>query len=311
LDAAEPPRIVFEDAAQCADGDRMGELLRQSVGASRATAPGRTVKLRVERTGPRAVRAEGTITDEHQTPIARRLLLGTGPDCSSLTRAVGVWASLVLDAETRRPRTAAAETQAPTPRIATPETADEPFGATRGDAAAAAAAAAEETAADRHEAPRRHEESFGLVEVGASGFVMSGTAGGATAGSSAFLFVDAGQGFFVRPALAFGRSIGPAEGVVDGSWLATRLDACARVQGLYTKRRGMQLDLCAGADLGATLAEGVGPLAFVAVGPSVDLRGELGNGLAVTLRGVFGIDLVRTSDLWSGRLELALSWGLR
>ena len=53
---------------------------------------------------------------------------------------------------------------------------------------------------------------------------------------------------------------------------------------------------------------------FAALGPSLDLRGELGGNLAVTLRGVVGLNVLRppnTDEAWSGRIELALSWGLR
>jgi hypothetical protein len=71
------------------------------------------------------------------------------------------------------------------------------------------------------------------------------------------------------------------------------------------------------------LLDGGQQLPFLAVGPSADLRGELGGSFAVALRGVFGINLMRPTfvvydpqapeqvPVWSGRVELALSWSLR
>jgi hypothetical protein len=61
------------------------------------------------------------------------------------------------------------------------------------------------------------------------------------------------------------------------------------------------------------------PLVFWATGPSFDLSGDLGAGMAMALRGTFGVNLAHTQldwaddeiPLWSGRAELAFSWRLR
>jgi hypothetical protein len=117
------------------------------------------------------------------------------------------------------------------------------------------------------------------------------------------------------------------------TWAAARFDTCLRLPGLYTRHRGIQLDTCGGADVGlirfgaaplgaAGVPVNVLTLPFASVGPSLELRGELGGSLAVALRGVAGLNIVRPTfqdgtgstveaPLWSGRIELALSWRLQ
>ncbi|HZU85683.1 MAG TPA: hypothetical protein VE987_22305, partial [Polyangiaceae bacterium] len=171
---------------------------------------------------------------------------------------------------------------------------------------------AEKLPADR-EWSARHEEGRAL-EIGAGPFLMTGTGAGLMAGGTPFVVIEVTKGVFVRPALLFGRSL-PSSGP-DASLAATRLDACLRVAGLYTNRNGMQLDLCGGADVGVLLD--AGPTApYVAFGPSLDLRGELGGDLAAVLRGLFDVNAVQEhgdlldTPLWAGRVELAMSWRLR
>ena len=86
----------------------------------------------------------------------------------------------------------------------------------------------------------------------------------------------------------------------------------------------MQLDLCAGGDLGVTFVDASGHsiLPYVGLGPSIDLRGDLASRIAAVIRVVGGVDLVRDSfegesgateqpPLLAARLELALSWDAR
>jgi hypothetical protein len=103
-----------------------------------------------------------------------------------------------------------------------------------------------------------------------------------------------------------------------------RVDSCVRLPGLYSRNHGMQLDLCGGADLGTTTID-AGPgtrLPYLNVGPSLDMRGELGGSLAAVLRVVAGVNVLRdsfvdlsgareTPPIASGRLELAISWDVR
>jgi hypothetical protein len=79
-------------------------------------------------------------------------------------------------------------------------------------------------------------------------------------------------------------------------------------------RRGFELDPCVGGEAGNSTQAGGTTKTGLSFGPAVDVRKQLGNNLAATLRGVGGLTvaggepLVR--DNLSGRLELALSCGL-
>jgi hypothetical protein len=322
LDSAEPPRIVFENPAMCTDGDRAEEVLRRALGAPRESVGGWRVTLKIERTGARALRAAGEIDDNRGAPVASRVLLGTGPDCAALAQAMGVWASLVLDAEAQRPHTAAAETQPPSPPVATPASA-------AGDAAGGGDQAAPwpapepgEKVSPEHDWYLHHEGASRALEVGVSGFLMTGTGGAAMAGPSPFLYIEVGHGIFLRPSLAFGQTITTLPfGKVSGTWLNSRFDTCLRLPGLYSSHSGMQLNVCGGGDVGLTFIDAGQTFPFVAIGPSADLRGELGTNLAVALRVVGGFNLFQEPFVengtpeqvpaWSGRIELAFSWSLR
>jgi len=151
---------------------------------------------------------------------------------------------------------------------------------------------------------------------------MSGMGGGSVVGATPFVVVEAGHGVFLRPSLALGHS--PTSIVPAETLGVARVDACLRLPGLYTTRRGLQLDGCGGGDFGFTRLQGTlaQTLPVVSLGPSVDFRGELGGDWAALLRGVFGVNLVRAPyddssgdrslpPAWSARLELALSWRLQ
>jgi hypothetical protein len=135
-----------------------------------------------------------------------------------------------------------------------------------------------------------------------------------------------GQDILLRPSLAFAQSTGTA---LRSSWGSARLDTCLRLAGLYTTGSGIQLDLCGGLEAGLSyVASGTQSgapatgqtLPFIALGPSVDLRAELGTA-AVTLRGVVGYDLAGEgyTDATGARLdappvpvrlEVGFSWDL-
>lgn len=173
-----------------------------------------------------------------------------------------------------------------------------------------------------------HHDEARTLEIGAGVFLMNGTAGGALAGPTAFVVVEAGHGIFLRPSLALGQTLTsiPATAVTSATWAAARFDGCLRLPGLYTRRHGMQLDLCAGSDIGFTVLQ-VDPtnsttLPYVDVGPSIGMRGELGSRLSAVLRVVGGVNLLRQSfvdqsgsgqqpPLAEARIELAASWDVR
>lgn len=314
MDAAEPPRIEFESSARCADVDRAEDVLHRVL--ARARAPGRAwvVTMRIGETTPSEVHAAGEIVDDDGAEIGHRTFTGKSTDCSALARAIGVWACLVLDGEIRRPRTVVKEDEPP-PKAERPEGSPPDAGtgssAKRRPLVAAAAAQpadAWSAVSEAEEKPSRRDEN--TLELGMGGFLMTGT-GALLAGVTPFFVIEAGRGVFLRPAIVVGESLPPSQ--TDMILAATRLDGCLRVAGLYTRFHGIQLDMCGGVDAGVLDISGQTLRPYVALGPSVDLRGELGGFLSVVLRGLVGVNAVQTGtlDFFVGRGELALSWRLR
>jgi hypothetical protein len=267
------------------------ELLRRGLTRARAPGPSWVVTMHVEPTQGRrrTLSAQGDIVDGEGVNVAHRFLSGSSSSCAALARALGVWASLVLEAEVAR-----ASAPPSSPRPEPPPPAPEP------------AAALADSPASEHDNLPTHEDSR-HVEIGIGGFVMAETSGRPYAGITPYLVIDVGHGLFLRPAVAFGESL-PQAGT-DAQWFAGRVDACSRWQGLYTKGHGLELTACAGTDVGLTHdpgAAGAADKPYVAVGPGVDLRGDIVENLSAVIRGVGGANIVPQG--WSGRFELALSW---
>ncbi len=313
MDVAEPPRIVLESPGECPRSGHAQDLLRRSLESTLAPGHAWVVSVRIARGRARTLRAEGVISDDDGATVAHRELTGTVGDCDGLARAVGVWASLVLDTELDRAREAPEPASRPAPAKADESSLEVPW----------PAPAELEGPTPEHDWYLHHDDGRTL-EVGVGGFLMSGAGPTAVTGVTPYLVVEAGNGVFLRPSLAVGQSISslaPGSSVgPDVTFAATRFDACLRLPGLYTQKRGLQLDLCGGGDLGFT-HYAAGAVPHVALGPSLGLRGELGGPLAAELRGVAGINLVTGTfangadavvlPQWSGRAELALSWRLR
>ena len=325
MDVAEPPLIVVESRASCARAERAEELLHDALAAARAPGHAWTVTMRVQPTAEHVLHAEGEITDELGLLVADRALSVPAGDCRGLARAVGVWASMVLEQELGKRRSAIASNAA---------LQVSPAGAT-GTAGVSAAAWRESQSTDvlwpapapfqkpppEGEWYLHHEhDDARTLEIGVAGFLMSGAGAGAMAGASPYAIIEAGRGVFLRPALFFGQALTAINSppVLDAIWMAARFDTCLRVPGLYKQNQGIQLDLCGGADFGF-LDDNTDDalLPFVSVGPSLDLRGELGSSLSASIRGVTGINVTSETvgpvyqPLWSGRLELALSWKVK
>ena len=342
MDAAEPPRVVFQTPAPCDDAERAAQLLRRAMATARAPGKGWSVAMRVDRLGARSLEAEGDIADGDGMPIAHRVLAGAS-DCSGLARAVAVWASLVLDAQRSRAMeedgapasaTSGGATSTPTgtsapargASAATPATASSSSSAPAAASTAPASTAATAPVVSGWPAPAEapkptpehdwylHHDDVRTFELGAAGFLMTGEGSAALAGVTGFAVIEAGGGLFLRPSVLFGKSTTalPPQNV-QATMLGARVDACLRLPGLYTNRRGIQLDACGGAEGGGVSVNGTngGVLGF---GPSMDLRGELGGPFSAALRGIFDLNAIRPTpqDPWlAGRLELAFSWRLR
>ena len=292
MDASEPPHIVIENPERCADAAIAEDVLRHGLAQARAPRRGWHVTMHVEpgQNRSRALSAEGDITDSEGVNVAHRFLAGSSTNCAALARALGVWGSLVLDAELVRASAPPSEPQpspAPPPNPLPAATLVDPSTPERDSALA-------------HDDTRR-------VEIGLGGFVMAQTAGKPFAGITPSVVVDTGHGLFLRPAVAFGESL-PQDGPY-AQWFAGRMDACTRWQGLYSNGHGLAITVCGGAEGGLTHdtgAAGAPNKGYLAFGPGIDLRGEIAENMSAELRGVGGLDVF--PDGWSGRFELALSW---
>ncbi len=232
--------------------------------------------------------------------MAHRELTETGSECRGLARAVGVWASLVLDAARERAGAPVATDETAQPPPSPVASAEVP----RLPPWPADASPPDKPGEPDRPAPRA--EDGARLELGVGAFLMTGTGGEPVAGPTPFVFFELAPGVLLRPSMGVGQSLG---------WL--RVDTCLRIQGRYSNRHGLQLDMCGGADLVVYYTWAARP---DAIGPSVDLRGELGGDLAVALRAVVGLNAAARQSVtdgnidsspWSGRVELALSWRLR
>jgi hypothetical protein len=100
----------------------------------------------------------------------------------------------------------------------------------------------------------------------------------------------------------------------NSTWTAARVDSCVRVPLSTESRRGFELDPCVGGEVGNSTQAGGATKTGLSFGPAIDVRKQLGNNLAATLRGVGGVTVAggerRVGDNLSARLELALSCGL-
>jgi hypothetical protein len=195
------------------------------------------------------------------------------------------------------------------------------------DAAAPPVAIAEPTVADRpatpwpgpdDSSPRAH-----AVDVGVASFFRTGVASGGVVGLSPFVTDELGHEVFLRMAAAIGQ---PTESGLHMTWVAGRIDTCSEMLGNYAPGSGIRLDLCGGASVGAafigtTAASPSQSLPLIDLGPSADLRAEIGPRAALLLRGALGIAIARDNfvdqtgavyevPLVNVDLEVALSWTL-
>ncbi len=315
MDASEPPRIVFDAGTACADREGAEEALRHALERARAPKPGWVITTRIETTTTTELTAEVDVVDEQGTIFAQHTLPAAGTDCAGLARSAGEWASLALEAQVQH------ETAAPLPEL--PATAPAPV-APKAPALSPSALPASPTPV--FEEPVEADEDSKL-ELGVGTFMLAGGGPGGDVGVSAFVIDNLGSDVFLRPSIALGKPMSSAQ---SSTWAAARLDTCRRLSGLYARGEGLELDLCGGADVGATyIASGADagspPSAitqpYIDIGPSVDLRAEAGR-MVISLRGVGGYNVahqgfedatgVRVDPaIWSIRLEMDLSWKVR
>jgi hypothetical protein len=309
LDAPEPPQIVVEQPAPCVDSHEAQAALEHALAPTKAPAGGWTVHVRFTH-AQSSYRAQAEISDEVGAPAGHRAM--DGHDCTSLAEAIGVWAALVLDAEAERSAHHATPAPAPPPLEPPAPPPEKP---------------SPEAALFLAHPPEERQ-----LEVGLAGFVMAGTGTGMVGGGSLFAVSEVGAGWFLRPGLGLGRTFTEILPTVNAEAAVgdARFDACKRIPGNYLDRRGIQIDLCGGADVGfihvlsapataTSPAMPSGTFPLFALGPSLDLRGELGSELSALVRVVGEWNVLRetssepsvTPALLIGRAEVGLSWRLR
>ena len=287
---------VLESHAECSDADRARAALNDALTAARAparggsrpggarpTTPHWTVSMSVGggpggASAPKSV--DALITDDLGKVVAQRTLTDrSARACVPLARAVGAWASLVLDAELTRTKD---DAPPPATTTATP---------TLGlrEARPSRDTAGTSTDAEPKTVPRRS------VELGLMGYMRNGmTSTGGFGGLSPFLTIEVSSGWVLRPSLALGRATSRIPVSASESSAMThvgaRADFCRRIPGNYIERRGIEADLCAGLESSLVTAEQSGSAVRLGMGPSANLRGELADGLALEVRGLFGVN---------------------
>jgi hypothetical protein len=270
--------------------------------------------------------AEAVIVDDTGAVVARRTVSDRATtSCVPLARAVGAWAALVVDAELGRAKDTDAEprprgagfvpVQAFTPVAAGPIEASPPDPGVPPDADGPTLGGDDTPPNLRRPIP---------VELGSMVYLRNGmSATGGVAGVAPFVAVEVSTGWVLRPSAYFGRSTGrvpvSATEASHLSHVGLRTDFCRRIPGNYIERRGVVLDLCAGVDAALVTSDSAGGEAGrLGVGPAANLRGELGGGLALEVRALFGANLLRApiqteqdAALVFAAAELGLSVRLR
>jgi hypothetical protein len=309
VDVPVPPNVVLVEPAPCPDARAAEELLKRTLAPSGAPHAEWTVSVGVKQEG-KELTAEAEITDDSGAPVAHRAITWETRECSSIVRAVGLWAALVLDEEVTR---ASAPPEAPSGPPPPP--------APRPAPAPAAKPAPEQAPSQKNPEDRRD------IELGAGvnyAYGVLGDGASAIAGTHVYGVFETESGWFLRPALMLGgalRDVSPAK-EIDAWWGAARLDACRRVPGNYVERRGLQMDLCAGLEGGMIVLATGETCPLLAPGASLAFRGELVGELAVELRGMVGVNVLRQTILDASndankpmlvftRADLGLSWRFR
>ena len=307
MDAA-PVEVTVETRAACADSAKARVALEEALAAARA--PRRTssraaseganphwvVEVRLFREGGLG-RGEALIYDDLGREVARRSVAERGQVCTPLTRALGAWASLVLDQELARAEDRPAAEPAVEARVT-------PYAGTGFLLPVA-------PPADRA-APR---ERARVVEVGASGSLRSGLVGTSTsAGVAPHVAFEVSPALFLRPALSFGWAtdrvpVGRDGARVDYRAYGLRVDGCRRIPGNYIDRRGIELDACAGADVVLVVTSEARDVVRGSLGPSAIMRGELGAGFALEVRAAVGANVARAAHGAEERAPMLVAIG--
>jgi hypothetical protein len=307
--------VVVETTSACPDRARAQAALADALASARAPKRGGPANTWLVRFGAeddaKIKRATARIIDDRGTTVAERTVDDRAA-CAPLARALGAWASLVLDDELARARDAAEAVPAPPPPA-------------REDKALAPATLDQSdwrSPRDPDRAAGEQGEKPWTLEVGLMGYLRDGLAASTGfAGGSAFAALEVAPGWFARPALFYGTSTTLV--AVDSSERAParqvggRGDFCRRIPGNYIERRGLELDVCLGGDL-AGVRTRTDSVARASVGPAAAFRGEIGTNANLELRLVTGYNFIRESlareellPIVFAQAEVGVSWRWR
>ena len=308
---------VIEERADCSDRERARIALSEALIAASAPAHGGSRQRGARPTSPPSlahwtvtmsvvsVAASGTgstakpagksveavIVDDAGTIVAQRTLTDrSARACVPLARAVGAWASLVLDAELVRAKDDDGSQPTPSPA----GSGNGPSSTSANPVQISSAHPMRDTVSSPDGEPTvRTSRTF---EIGTMVYLRNGVmASGGVSGLSPFVTFEFANAWILRPSLAVGRSTQGTPTVINH--VGGRTDVCRRIPGNYIERRGIEADLCAGIEGGVVTTQ-TGPSARGAnagrfgLGPSATLRGELGWGVALEARGLLGANLL-------------------
>jgi hypothetical protein len=277
----------IEVSSDCTDRERAAADLADVLASARAPRRGLPTSASAWRLDMRVTSAPGgvriataRIVDDQGRFVADRTITDrTNGACVALAHAVGAWASVVLDdalgsdavEHTRVPEPAPPPAPAPAPEMAAPA-----------------------PASDR-DAVTPTESTPKTYEVGTMLILRNGVAAnGGIFGASPFMTVAFSEIWVLRPSVLVGTSTSPLTLTPGGNvtYLGGRVDFCRRLPGNYIDRKGIEVDVCAGAD-GGRAASRINDVARASVGPSAVIRGELGANLGLETRMVAGANLLR------------------
>jgi hypothetical protein len=311
---AVPVEIVVETTSACPDRARAQAALADALASARAPKRGGQANTWMVRLGvedaEKKKRATARIIDDRGTTIAERTVDDRAA-CTPLARALGAWASLVLDDELSRARDAAEAASPPAPA---PDEKPIPVTLDKSDW---------RPPQDPDYVPPKTAKPWTL-EMGLTGFLRDGLTGSTGfAGGSAFLAIEVSPGWFVRPAFFLGASttfVRADDRTGDrapATYVGGRGDFCRRIPGNYIERRGLELDLCLGYDLGGVTSRNEGG-ARSSIGPAAAFRGEIGSNANLELRLVSGYTLFREAlrteepvPVVFAQAEVGVSWRFR
>jgi len=295
--------VVIEAKSTCSDRARAQAALTDALATARAPKRGTSsswiVELAVENGS-----AAATILDDRGEVVAERTVTDhNARACLPFARAVAAWAALVLDDELARARDAA-EVVPPARRASSASVAE-----------SSPVLTPQETPPGYRDRDEPAPAKDRTIEIGMMGYLRDGlVASSGFAGATPFVTVEVQPSWFVRPALAFGTS---TTADVPYWHAGGRFDFCRRIPGNYMERRGLELDLCLGAE-GSDVASRTGSALRVAGGPSGSFRGELGAGTSLELRLAGGYNFARAAldkeeqpaAVYS-EIDLGMSWRFR